>query len=91
MAVTVSTLVSSCPAPVSDAAGVTNALTWLALVHDFALSTDNRTLQNRHTVINYSIIYFNQIKIADTDYALINNELMHIKLLLTAQQTLDQG
>lgn len=89
MAVTVSSLVSTCPAPVSDAAGVTNGLTWLALVHDFALSVDNRTLENRHTVINYSIIYFNAIKVKDTDFDLINNDLMHIKLLLTAQQTLD--
>ena len=89
MAVTISSLISTCPAPISDATGVSNAIGWLALANDFALAQDNKNLYNRHSIINYSLIYMNNINIGDTNYADINDKLMHIKYFLTAQQTMD--
>ena len=85
----ITTLISTCPAPVSDAAGVTTGLTWLATCEAFCLSQDNNKVPNRHTIINQSEIYFLNTKDgAMTDYSLFNDQLKHIKYLLNGVNAL---
>ena len=80
---TITTLISTCPAPVSDAAGVSTALTWLATVEAFCMAQDNNSIPTRHTIINYCEIYFLETPSgAMTDYTSFNDKLLHIKLLL---------
>ena len=86
---TIATIISTCPAPVSDAAGVTTALEWMAVCEAFALEADTKDLAARHTIINLSEIYFSNIQLATTDYATLNNYLMHLKTLYEAQVTID--
>ena len=88
MAYSIAQIISSCPAPVSDASGVSSALAWLAITHAFALESAPTDLSNRDTIINMSNRYFNDIELLSTDYPDINNKLMHIKDLYLAIQSL---
>ena len=89
MAVTIASLVTTCPAPVSNATGVADGLVWLAL--SAAYANDNMTL-NHHDlqpIKSRAYTYFDLIKLSSTDYVDINNKLMHIKDMLIAIQNLD--
>ena len=89
MAASISTLISTCPAPVSDAAGVSTALTWLATCEAFCLTQDNNAVPNRHSIINNSEIYLMETPIGAMDsYTEFNNKLMHIKFMLMGVQAL---
>lgn len=85
---TISQIISTCPAPVSTSAGVTTALEWLAITEAFALAAESVDLPNRHTIINLSEIYFSDTKVATTEYDKLNNALMHIKTLYEAIVTI---
>lgn len=91
MAVTVNSLISTCPAPVADTTGVANGLTWLALCAAWA--NDNMTTYAHDTqpIKTRCYTYFDLIKLSTTDYQDVNNKLMHVKDMLTALQTLDQN
>ena len=85
----IATLISTCPAPVSDATGITTGLTWLATCEAFCLSQDNNKVPNRHTIINQSEIYFLETPTGAMDnYSEFNDKLMHIKLLLSGVNAL---
>lgn len=84
----ISTLISNCPAPVSNATGVENAVAWLALTAAFA--NDNMTISQHdfQPVKSRSYTYFDLIRLSTTDYADVNNKLYHIKDMLTAINSL---
>lgn len=86
--VTISTLISTCPAPISTAEGVTNALYWFDLVKAFALNSTDTNLPNRMPLIRDCNYYASEVVINTTEYNPINNNLMHIKSGLQAISTL---
>lgn len=89
MTTTISSLISTCPAPVSAASGVSDAVAWLALCAAFA--DDNMTI-NKHDlqpIKSRSYTYFDLIKLSTEDYVDVNNKLYHVKDMLTAVNTLD--
>ena len=86
---TIATLISNCPAPVSDAAGVTTALTWLATVEAFCMDQPLNEVPNKHVIINAAEKYFfDTPNEALTNYSEFNNQLIHIKLLLTGANSI---
>ena len=89
MATTVASLIASCPAPVSDSTGVSNAMGWLALCGAYA--SDNMTLNNHdmQPIKSRSYTYFDLIRYNTTDYPDVNNKLYHIEQMLNAVNTLD--
>lgn len=89
MAVTVTTLISTCPAPVADATGVSNGLVWLALSAAFANDQMTTAQHDFQPIKSRAYTYFDLIKLSSTDYVDINNKLMHIKDMLSAINTLD--
>ena len=89
MAVTVATLISTCPAPVSDATGVTNGLVWLATAEAFCQTQTNTQVPNRHTIINAAENYFFETPdAAMSDYSDFNDKMLHIKHLLSGDNAL---
>ena len=85
----ISTLISNCPAPVSDAAGVTTGLTWLATAEAFCMASTLGDIPNKHTVINAAEKYFFDTPNSALDsYGEFNNQLIHIKLLLTGANSI---
>lgn len=78
-------------APVSTAEGVSNAMTWIALAHAFALTVGNDDLCNRDLCISLCEMYFKLMDISSNDYARVNNYLKHIRDLLQAQNELDSN
>lgn len=89
MAVTIQQLINTCPAPVADAAGVTSAITWCALSEAFAMEQKLEDMPNKHLIINTAEATFINTEIQTTDYAPINDGLMHVKTALQAIQTLN--
>ena len=89
MAVTVSSLISTCPAPVSDATGVSNGLVWLALSAAYANDQMTTASHDFQPIKSRAYIYFDLIKLSSNDYVDVNNKLMHIKDMLSAINTLD--
>lgn len=89
MAVTVSSLISTCPAPVSDATGVQNGVTWLALTAAFANDNMTTTQHDFQPIKSRAYTYFDLIKLSSTDFVDINNKLLHIKDMLSAINSLD--
>ena len=89
MAVTVTTLISTCPAPVADATGVSNGLVWLALTAAYANDNMTTTQHDFQPIKSRAYTYFDLIKLSSTDYVDINNKLMHIKDMLSAINSLD--
>lgn len=84
MAVTIASLISTCPAPVSDASGVTSGLTWLATTEAFCLTQDDKKVPTKHTIINASeSLFFKTPNDALSSYGEFNDGLSHIKLLLS--------
>lgn len=88
MAVTVASLISTCPAPVSDASGITNAKTWLATCNVFALESTRQALCNKDAIANNSEIYLLDIPYANTTPTAeqlydVNDKLYHIKDMLS--------
>lgn len=89
MAVTVTTLISTCPAPVADATGVSNGLVWLALSAAYANDQMTTAQHDFQPIKSRAYTYFDLIKLSSTDYVDINNKLMHIKDMLSAINSLD--
>jgi len=89
MAVTVTTLISTCPAPVADATGVSNGLVWLALTAAYANDNMTTSQHDFQPIKSRAYTYFDLIKLSSTDYGDINNKLMHIKDMLSAINSLD--
>ena len=89
MAVTVSSLISTCPAPVADATGVQNGVTWLALTAAFANDSMTTTQHDFQPIKSRAYTYFDLIRLSTTDYVDVNNKLMHIKDMLSAINSLD--
>lgn len=89
MAVTVTSLISTCPAPVANATGVQNGVTWLALAAAFA--NDNMTISQHdfQPIKSRAYTYFDLIKLSTNDYVDVNNKLMHVKDMLSAINSLD--
>lgn len=88
---TITELVNACPAPVSTAEGVTQAITWLNTARVFA---DNSAIENVPNKTDISVraqSFADNIKVASTDYTAINNDLMHIKLMYGAVQAVIGG
>ena len=89
MAVTISSLISTCPAPVADATGVSNGLVWLALTAAYANDNMTTTKHDFQPIKSRAYTYFDLIKLSSTDYVDINNKLVHIKDMLSAINSLD--
>ena len=92
MAVTVASLISTCPAPVSDANGIASAKTWLATCNVFALESKRNELCNKDAIANNSEIYLLAITYAATtptadELYNVNDKLYHIKDLLSGWNT----
>ena len=91
MAVTVATLISNCPAPVSDSSGISSGMQWLAECNVFALESDRKDLCNKDAIANNSEIYLMDIPTpgttptADELYS-CNDKLLHIKMMLMGWQ-----
>lgn len=86
---TIATLISNCPAPVSDGTGVTNGLTWLATAEAFCMASTLVTIPNKHVIINAAEKYFfDTPNSALNNYSEFNNQLTHIKLLLTGANSI---
>lgn len=84
MTVTISSLISTCPAPVSTSEGVSNSLIWFNLVHVFACKATDTVMPTRFRVADDSAMYADDTVLATTDYDTLNNRLMHIKFQLQA-------
>lgn len=89
MAVTVTTLISTCPAPVTDATGVSNGLVWLALSAAFANDQMTTAKHDFQPIKSRAYTYFDLIKLSTNDYVDVNNKLMHVKDMLSAINSLD--
>lgn len=89
MAVTVASLISTCPAPVSNATGVQNGVTWLALTAAFANDQMTTAKHDFQPIKSRSYTYFDLIKLSTTDYTDVNNKLYHVKDMLSAINSLD--
>lgn len=94
MAATIASIISSCPAPVSDASGMATGRAWLALADVFAINAKQAELPNKNDIAAYSESFFIKSEVKTTytadEYALMNNNLMHIKDMYTATQSLFQ-
>lgn len=80
----ISDLIHDCPAPVSDDAGVTNALYWNDLVLTFAITQTEELIPNRSQIINDCNLFHPLFIVTGKDYGTYNNALMHVKSLLDA-------
>lgn len=91
MAITIDTLLTRYQSimPVSTAEGVSNAMTWIALTHDFSLTVDETTLANRDLCISLCEQYFKLMDINSDDYNTVNDNMKHIRDLLQAQHELN--
>lgn len=88
MAVTISQLISTCPANVADATGVTTALTWLATCATFAETQEVSQMPNKSMVKSYGYAYWEALQFKTTEYDDVNNKVQHIKYLLSADNTI---
>lgn len=89
MAVTVTSLISTCPAPVADAVGVSSGLVWLALSAAFANDQMTTAQHDFQPIKSRAYTYFDLIKLSTNDYTDVNNKLMHIRDMLSAINSLD--
>ena len=89
MAVTLASLISTCPAPVADVTGVQNAVTWLALSAAFANDNMTSQLHDYQPIKSRAYTYFDLIKLSTSDCVDVNNKLYHGKDMLSAIQSLD--
>lgn len=78
----ISSLISTCPAPVSDASGVSSALIWNDLVLAWTTTQPIDDVPVRQQLLNDCNLYHPQIIINSTDYGTVNNALMHVRSLL---------
>lgn len=85
---TLTELINSCPATVTDAAGVVSSINWFAQVEAFALEKTLEELPNKHPIINCADIAFLNTKIGTTEYGDVNDHLTHVKGLLTAANSI---
>ena len=81
------TLISTCPATITDASGIANAITWLATCGTFADMSDTAAVPNKSMVKSYSYAYWENINSNSTDYASANSYCQHIKALLQGDVT----
>ena len=81
---TIQTLISTCPVPVSTAEGVSRALEWLYLVYVFCMESTDTSVPTRLTVADKASYYYTETVLMTTEYNALNNRLMHIKLALDA-------
>ena len=87
MATSISTLISTCPSSISTSSGVADGITWLATCATFAETQDVAQLPNKSMIKSYAYAYWESIKSDTTDYADVNNKVLHIKYLLSADNT----
>lgn len=78
------TLVSTCPATITDATGIANALQWLADCATFADASEVATVPNKSMVKSYAYAYWENIRTDSTDYPTAISYCQHIKVLLQA-------
>lgn len=86
---TLQALVNACPAPVSSAEGVSNAMKWFEIVSVFAIEhsndpTDTDYMPNAMYVRNLCEVNARNTILMSTDYNSINNNLMHVKVACDA-------
>ena len=91
MAVTVASLIAACPAPLSDASGISNGMQWLADCNVFALESSRTDLCNKDAIANNSEIYLMNIPTPGTtatteEIYSCNDKLLHIKMMLIGWQ-----
>jgi len=86
--VDVASLISTCPAPVSTANGVENAVAWLALSAAWAKDVMSTYAHDTQPIKTRAYTYFDLIRLSTTDYADVNDKLYHVKDMLTALQSL---
>lgn len=84
---TIQTLISTCPAPVSTAEGVSTAIEWLYLVYVFCIESTDANVPTRLTVADKASYYYTETVLMTTEYNTLNNRLMHIKFALDAIKT----
>lgn len=78
------TLISSCPVSITDATGISNAITWLATCATFADASEVAVVPNKSMVKSYAYAYWENVKSDSTDYASADSYCQHIKALLVA-------
>ena len=81
---TLQALISACPAPVSTDAGVSSAMEWIEIVNVFAIKNVDNVLPNAMYIRNLSEVFAKNTILKSTDYDSINNNLMHLKVALSA-------
>lgn len=81
------TLISTCPATISDASGIASAITWLAACGTFADASEIAVVPNKSMVKSYAYAYWESIKSDSTDYASANSYCQHVKALLQGDVT----
>lgn len=78
------TLVSTCPATITDATGIASALQWLADAATFADASEVAAVPNKSMVKSYAYAYWENIRTDSTDYPTAISYCQHIKVLLQA-------
>lgn len=98
MSMTLASLVSSCPAPVSTAEGVSRSIEWFEVASIFAINhsekqsdPDSNYLANAMYVRNLCEVYTRNTELNTTDYTSLNNRLMHVKWALDATTQYNNG
>lgn len=90
--ITLSALITACPAPVDSSGDITDALFWIDLVEVWAEEQNESDLPNRMKIINMCYLYTPEIYVGtnSSDYDGVNNLLMHVRSALTAVQTMNE-
>ena len=76
---TIQQVISTCPAPVSTAEGVSQAITWLNVARVFADVATDAEVPNRADISIRAQKYPDATAVASTDYTSLNNKLYHVK------------
>lgn len=80
--VTISSLISSCPAPVSTAEGASSALKWFNIVNVFTIEHDATEMPNKTSIIEMCERFIRELPYDTTDYVKLNQNLMWVKWAL---------
>lgn len=78
------TLISSCPVSITDASGISNAITWLATCATFADASEVAVVPNKSMLKSYAYAYWENVRSDSTNYVLADSYCQHIKALLAA-------
>lgn len=72
-------VISTCPAPVSTAEGVSTAITWFNVARVFADVAKESDVPNKIDISARAQSYADNTDVGSTDYTRLNNRLYHIK------------